>query len=114
MVKLKLRLNYSRVEFKYQEPSTLLAENHKEQFNQIFGDERFELTNIDKAETYEVELPFEHMKFERLIDANDSLRATGTTHRNCKYKLVDSGQDFTDTVEVGDIVKNITDTTSSN
>jgi len=106
-------LNYSRVEFKYQEPSTLLAENHKEQFNQVFGDERFELSNIDKAETYEVQLPFEHMKFERLIDQNENLRATGTTTGTTTNKLVDSGQDFTTTVKVGDIVKNTTDDTQA-
>ena len=106
-------LNYSRVEFKYQEPSTLLAENHKEQFNQVFGDERFELSNIDKSETYEVQLPFEHMKFERLIDQNENLRATGTTTGTTTDKLVDSGQDFTTTVKVGDIVKNTTDDTQA-
>ena len=108
---IEAAINYSRVEFKYQEPSTIIAQNHQEQFNQIFGDEFFELTSIDKAETYEIELPFEHMKFERLIDANDSLRATGTITSVTANKLVDSGQNFTDTVEVGDIVKNTTDST---
>jgi len=106
-------LNYSRVEFKYQEPSTIVAENHKERFNQVFGDEYFELTNIDKAEIYKIELPFEHMKFERLFDANVSLRATGTTDGTTTDKLIDSGQDFSTTVKVGDIVKNTTDTTQA-
>ena len=107
-------LNYSRVEFKYQEPSTIVAQNHKERFNQIFGDEYFELTSIDKSEIYDVQLPFEHMKFERLFDANINLRATGTTDGvTTTNKLIDSTQDFTTTVKIGDIVKNTTDTTQA-
>lgn len=65
-------VNYTGIDFKYQEPSTLLAINHKEQFNDIFGDERTRLTSIDKGEIYSVETPFEHMKFERLFDDNKS------------------------------------------
>ena len=65
-------VNYTGIDFKYQEPSTLLAINHKEQFNDIFGDERTRLTNIDKGEIYSVETPFEHMMFERLFDDNKS------------------------------------------
>jgi len=63
-------VNYTGVDFKYEEPSTLLAINHREQFNDIFGDERTRFTNIDKGEIYSVETPFEHMKFERLFDDN--------------------------------------------
>ena len=62
-------VNYTGVDFKYQEPSTLLAINHREQFNDIFGDERVR-ASIDKGEIYSVETPFEHMKFERLFDDN--------------------------------------------
>lgn len=62
-------VNYTGIDFKYQEPSTLLAINHREQFNDIFGDERVR-TSIDKGEIYSVETPFEHMKFERLFDDN--------------------------------------------
>jgi hypothetical protein len=62
-------VNYTGVDFKYQEPSTLLAINHREQFNDVFGDERVR-ASIDKGEIYSVETPFEHMKFERLFDDN--------------------------------------------
>jgi hypothetical protein len=62
-------VNYTGIDFKYQEPSTLLAINHREQFNDIFGDERVR-ASIDKGEIYSVETPFEHMKFERLFDDN--------------------------------------------
>jgi hypothetical protein len=98
-------INYNRVEFKYQEPSTIVAQNHEERFNQVFGDEYFELTSIDKSEIYDIELPFEHMKFERLFDQNVSLRATGTTTSAATDKLIDSTASFTTTVKVGDLVK---------
>lgn len=106
-------INYSRVEFKYQEPSTLLSINHQEKFNEVFGDESFELYGLDRAETYEIEVPFEHMKFERLFDVNEDLRASGTTDGTTADKLVDSSQNFTDTVKVGDRVNNVTDTTTA-
>lgn len=63
-------LNYKRLEFKHQEPSTLLAVNHKNRFNQVFGDETFEVSDIDSGATYNVQTPFEHMKFERIFDGN--------------------------------------------
>ena len=65
-------VNYTGIDFKYEEPSTLLAINHREQFNDVFGNERTRLTNIDKGEIYSVEALFEHMKFERLFDDNKS------------------------------------------
>ena len=77
-------VNYSGVDFKYQEPSTLLAINHKEQFNDVFGDERVR-ASIDKAEIYSVETPFEHMKFERLFDDNKSSSSPYHTGANDTY-----------------------------
>ncbi|ANS03040.1 hypothetical protein [uncultured Mediterranean phage uvDeep1-CGR2-KM23-C896] len=61
---------YSEIDFSYQEPSTLLSINHQEQFNDIFGDEEVRPQGIDRGTVYEVEVPFEHMKFERLFDKN--------------------------------------------
>lgn len=77
-------VNYSGVDFKYQEPSTLLAINHKEQFNDVFGDERVR-ASIDKAEIYSVETLFEHMKFERLFDDNKSSSSPYHTGTNDTY-----------------------------
>ena len=68
-------VSYTGIDFNYEEPSTLLAINHKEQFNDIFGDERTRISGIDEGEIYSVDTPFEHMKFERIIDANK----TGTS-----------------------------------
>ena len=66
---------YNEIDFSYQEPSTLLSINHQEQFNDIFGDEEVRPQGVDRGTAYEVELPFEHMKFERIIDDNK----TGTS-----------------------------------
>lgn len=63
---------YNEIDFSYQEPSTLLSINHQEQFNDIFGDEEVRPQNIDRGTVYDVTVPFEHMKFERIIDANQS------------------------------------------
>ena len=63
---------FSEIDFKYQEPKTLLSINHLEQFNDIFGNEEVRPQNIDRGTVYDVEAPFEHMKFERLFDDNKS------------------------------------------
>ena len=66
---------YNEIDFSYQEPSTLLSINHKEQFNDIFGDEEVRPEGVDRGTVYDVTLPFEHMKYERIIDDN----TTGTS-----------------------------------
>jgi hypothetical protein len=66
---------YNEIDFLYEEPSTLLSINHREQFNEIFGNEEVRPTFVDRGSKYEVKVPFEHMKFERLIDSNK----TGTS-----------------------------------
>ena len=63
---------FSEVNFNYEEGQTLLMKQHKETFNDDFGDEEFRPPNIDRGKPYEVKVPFEHFKFERLIDENSS------------------------------------------
>ena len=64
-------ITYKTIDFKYKEPKTLLAKEHKEEFNDVFGDESFTLSGLDSGKTYKVDLPFEHMKYERLFDENN-------------------------------------------
>ena len=66
---------FNQINFEYEEPSTLLSINHQEQFNEIFGNEEVRPTFVDRGTKYEVKVPFEHMKFERIIDTNQ----TGTS-----------------------------------
>ena len=65
-------VQFKELGFKYAEPSTLLAINHQETFNEIFGDETYKPQNVNRGEVYKVETGFEHMKFERIIDENKS------------------------------------------
>ena len=106
---------YSGLDFNYEEPSTLLAINHEEQFNDIFGNEKVREAGIDKGEIYSVETPFEHMKFERIIDENksNSPKVSGTTTSATANKLIDSTKNFTTTVAIGDVVNNTTDNTTA-
>lgn len=62
---------YKTIDFKYKEPKTLLSKQHKEEFNDVFGNERFTLSGLDFGKTYKIEIPFEHMKYERLFDDNN-------------------------------------------
>ncbi len=210
--RVDVSLPFNEIDLKYQEPKTLLAEEHRERFNKIFGDAEFKLEEvfpdeIDRGTKYEIQLPFEHMKFERLLDLGDADLAateiqvgysakgdfrfeegvdtngnglievaadkaskgnyepiltkpllfyginktsittkinyndgstnlgltkyfrpsntneegsneaspleTGTTTSTVENKLVDSGQNFTSTLAVGDVVKNTTDNTTT-
>lgn len=63
---------FTEINFKYQDPSTLLSINHEEQFNDIFGNEEFKPSGVDRGVPYTVDIPFEHMKFERLFDDNEN------------------------------------------
>ena len=62
---------FTEINFRYQDPSTLLSINHEEQFNDVFGDEEFKPVGVDRGTPYTIELPFEHMKYERLFDDNE-------------------------------------------
>lgn len=67
-------LPYKQIDFSYTGRGTLLAEKHEQVFNQEWGtieyngDEFFD----SSPETYKVEIPFEHMKYERLYNGNTS------------------------------------------
>ena len=63
-------LPFSLINFKYQEAKTLLAFNHKESFNVEWGGLAYENPGISQASTYNVQLPFENLKFERLIPSS--------------------------------------------
>jgi hypothetical protein len=106
---------FNQINFEYEEPSTLLSINHLEQFNETFGNEEVKPTFVDRGNKYEVKVPFEHMKFERIIDANKSnnSKVSGTTTSTTTNKLVDNTKTFTTTVAIGDVVNNTTDNTTA-
>ena len=59
-------LPFNLINFKYQEPKTLLAYNHKFSFENTWGGLAYENSGISKGSTYTVQLPFENLKFERI------------------------------------------------
>ena len=65
-------LPYSLINFKYQEPKTLLAHNHKFTFNNTWGALAYENSGISEGSTYTVQLPFENLKFERIKNSGTS------------------------------------------
>ena len=79
-------LPFTDINFNYQETNVVLMENHFEQFNEVFGDAEFNVRNefldevtkkplIDRGTKYNIEVPFSHMKYERLLDLNTSSTA---------------------------------------
>lgn len=59
---------YRRIVFKYKGLKSFFSENHKQLFNIEWGTENYEDVYKTEGGTYNVELPFEHHKFERLVD----------------------------------------------
>lgn len=80
-------LPYTDIDFQYKETNVVLMENHLARFNEVFGDSEYNVRDlikskegiyIDRGTKYEIQLPFSHMKYERLYDLADN-PAGGTT-----------------------------------
>jgi hypothetical protein len=63
---------FKQINFKYDGLGTLFALNHKEQFNLDWATEQYALEDKYDGETYDVSVPFEHTKYERLYDSDGS------------------------------------------
>ena len=59
---------FKQINFQYEGLGTLFAINHEEQFNLDWGTEEYALSAKYDGEVYDVSIPFEHMKYERLIN----------------------------------------------
>jgi hypothetical protein len=59
---------FKQINFQYNGLGSLLAINHKEQFNLDWGTEQFALSAKYDGEVYDVSIPFEHMKYERILN----------------------------------------------
>ena len=60
---------YSQVNLGYKGGDTFLAKNHENLANKKWGTLEYAASDKFEGEEYNIELPFEHMKFERLRDA---------------------------------------------
>lgn len=66
-------LPFSDVSYKYKENETLLMQKHYESTGKEFGNSKFSLKenfNLDTGDAYEIEIEFDHLKYERLRDQN--------------------------------------------
>ena len=63
---------FKQVNFSYEGKDNFFAKDHEERFKKGWGDLKYSSSDTDGG-TYEIKLPFEHFKYERLIDANSSV-----------------------------------------
>jgi len=61
---------FKQIDFQYGGLGTLLAVNHKEQFNLDWGTDQYALSAKYDGQVYNVTVPFEHLKYERLRNAS--------------------------------------------
>ena len=71
-------LPFREINFGYEGLGSFLAENHKEQFNKEWGSLKFTEDKLTGS-VYDIKLPFEHFKYEKLIDANTGAADQKTT-----------------------------------
>jgi hypothetical protein len=69
-------LIYNNIEFSYEGTESFLSANHNQLFNEEWGTETYTDTSNFFGESYSVKLPFEHFKYERLVDAATDLNTT--------------------------------------
>jgi len=67
---------YSEITLGYKGNKTIFSNQHRELTNLDWGTAHFNNKGIYEGGTYKIELPFEHHKFERLLDAGSSNAGT--------------------------------------
>ena len=80
--KVDVALPFKEINFSYKGLGTLLAKQFEQIFNSGWGSISYKLDNRiydAPTENYKVELPFEHMQYERLYDINPSGTGASTT-----------------------------------
>ncbi len=63
---------FKQVNFSFEGKNNFFAKDHEERFKKGWGDLKYTSSDSDGG-TYEIKVPFEHMKYERLIDQNSSV-----------------------------------------
>ena len=85
---VNVALPYKQINFTYEGLGTFLASKHKQLFNYNWGEENYNGGQDLDGEVYDVKLPFEHMKYEKLINSGGG----GSTGIMYGY-FVDDNQD---------------------
>ena len=86
-------LPFREVNFSYKGLKTFLAKRHDQLFNEEWGTEEYngEDSAILSDSIYKIEIPFEHMKFERLLDIDNP---NPPTDIQCGYCVDDNQQSY--------------------
>ena len=85
---INIALPYKEIIFKYKGTKSLLASVFNQLFNKEWGSLEYHNNEELDGGTYKVELPFEHMQFERLTDGAD-----GTTKNVQVGYMIDENED---------------------
>tara|TARA_B100001093_G_scaffold505061_1_gene561775 strand:+ start:3108 stop:5234 length:2127 start_codon:yes stop_codon:yes gene_type:complete len=72
-------LPFREIDFRYQGRQSFFADTHEKIFNLEWGTETINFSDVTQdGSVYKIELPFEHHKFQRLLDLNDTTGDTST------------------------------------
>jgi hypothetical protein len=94
-------LPYTDIKFEYQETNVVLMENHFAKFNEVFGNSEYNVRElirqkegiyIDRGTKYEINLPFSHMKYERLYDLGESIPSGQTDDTSIQWGYCATGE----------------------
>ena len=66
---------FNEIDLEYEEPVTILAEQFKNTYNKKYGEIEY-VSSLEKAQSYKIKVPFEHVIFERLQDRTDDTFTT--------------------------------------
>ena len=72
-------LPYKDIVFKYKSTESFLAKNHRELSNTDWGSLEYKTSDKYEGDTYNVELPFEHFKYEHLYTTDNDVIQTELT-----------------------------------
>ena len=80
---------FSSVSFEYKETNTVLMDAHETKYNKVFGNTTYSSPKHydDLGVEYKVEIPFSHMKYERLFDVGAAATSENSnlTYIQCGY-----------------------------
>mgnify|MGYP003146180308 FL=1 len=72
-------LPFKEIDFRYLGLQSFFADTHEKIFNLEWGTETINFSDVTQdGSVYKIELPFEHHKFQRLLDLNDTSGDTST------------------------------------
>jgi hypothetical protein len=71
-------LPYKQIDFRFEGRETFFAATHEQLFNKEWGTIKYNDNQKLDGSTFNLSVPFGHMKFEKLYDLNDSSGATDT------------------------------------